>query len=247
MSAWRRSVSGSASSSSRSASGPAGRRGRAPAPAPRTEPADPARHRSGGQALDDEVDRVADGRDPRRLLARHRDPVGVLELHHAARRGRASRRRGPPGTGSRRAISPASSSSSVARCSRTFSITSSRLSAHSSSFLSRIAPSGRARALAAARPSARPPALDRAGGEPDRVRDPLGARAAVADDGDAAQAEQDRAAGRVGVHLAPQAAERRAQQQAADRGRPGSSARRRRPRRRPCARCPRSSSARRCR
>ena len=51
--------------------------------------------------------------------------------------------------------------------------------------------------------------LGAAGGEADRVGDPLGAGAAVADDGDAAQAEQDRAAGGVGVQLAAQAAERR--------------------------------------
>ena len=47
---------------------------------------------------------------------------------------------------------------------------------------------------------------------------PSGPGAAVADDGDAAQAEQDRAAGRVGVQLAAQAAEGRAHQQAAERG-----------------------------
>ena len=58
--------------------------------------------------------------------------------------------------------------------------------------------------------------VDRPRGEPDRVGDPVGARAAVADDRDAAQPEQDRAAGGVRVHLAPQAAQRRAQQQPAD-------------------------------
>ena len=60
--------------------------------------------------------------------------------------------------------------------------------------------------------------LGAAGGEPDRVGDPLGAGAAVADDGDPAQAEQDRATGGVGVQLAPQAVQRRFQQQAAERG-----------------------------
>ena len=60
--------------------------------------------------------------------------------------------------------------------------------------------------------------LGAAGGEADRVGDPLGAGAAVADDGDPAQPEQDRAAGGVGVQLAAQAAERRSHQQPAERG-----------------------------
>src|SRR6185295_9778289 len=66
------------------------------------------------------------------------------------------------------------------------------------------------------------PLLDGAGGESDLVGDPERAGGAVADDRDAAEAEQDRAPGRIRVHLRPQAAERRAQEQPARRRhRPG--------------------------
>ena len=75
--------------------------------------------------------------------------------------------------------------------------------------------------------------LDAAGGEADRVGDALGAGAAVADDGDPAQAEQDRAAGRVGVRA--RGAGRRAPGASAGRRarRAGWSGRRRGSRRRP--------------
>src|SRR5215211_1147508 len=57
--------------------------------------------------------------------------------------------------------------------------------------------------------------LDRAGREPDGVGDPVGARASMSHHRKTPQPEQDRAAGRIRVHLAPQRAERRSQEHAA--------------------------------
>src|SRR4051795_6811680 len=108
----------------------------------------------------------------------------------------------------------ASTSSSSARCSRTSVSTSSLVMVD---FLSRAVPVARpgggerAAAGAALAQQRRGPLdridLDRAGGGADGVGDPLGAGAAVADDGDPAQAEQDCAAGCVRIELTAQAAE----------------------------------------
>src|SRR5690242_20353667 len=99
-----------------------------------------------------------------------------------------------------------STSSSSARSSRTRAKTSSRYTLPClcfTAFLDEGAAAGAA-LVKERRGEAAGVDLDVAGGEADGVGDALGAGAAVADDGDPAQAKEDGAAGGVGMQLAPQ-------------------------------------------
>ena len=75
--------------------GPPGGRRSAPR-ALRQQARHPRANRSGRGVLEDELDRVADRLDPRRLLLGDRDRRSGPPAPSPARRGRASRRRGPP-------------------------------------------------------------------------------------------------------------------------------------------------------
>ena len=179
-------------------SGPSGARSR-------RDPAEPADARAATAsarrpAARDEVDGVADRLDLGRLLLGDADPVACPRAPSPARRGRASRRRGPPGTGLTRRSRRRSTSSSVDRCSRTFvhDVVAVRRfiiappSYHASRMSPRVVPE-RSSELRGALHRVAPRTA--AGRQPDRVGDPLGAGAAVPDDRDAPQAEEDRAAG----------------------------------------------------
>ena len=207
----------------------------------------------------DEVDGLADGLDPGRLLLRDADPVGVLELHHelvevervgvevVAEPGRLDDLVDRDLELGRQVLADLLQDALAAQpvdVHRPLPITTRRSPAERSP---RIAPrvmpdrSSSSAVRSTARSSTARAARRTALAMPSRPR------AAVTDDRHRPQAEQDRPAGRVGVHLAAQPAERGAQQQAARGGaRPGArrGAHRVGHRRSPS---PRSSSGPRCR
>ena len=198
MSAWgRRSCGSSAISAARASDGELS------VPAPCLRPA----------RAEHEVDRVPDGFDARRLLLGDGDPVAVLELHHqlveVERVGIEVLLEAGP--------SSICGGVHLQLLGEVVADQAEDLVAGHAGFLSRAPPSASAprwRRPRAAALRCAPPHRPQRSGPPARTRwrSPW-ARAAVADDGDAAQAEQDRAAGRVGVQLPPQAAEGRPKQQ----------------------------------